>query len=300
MAGKNGSRNHADEDQYDFLNRKNKKRRTERNPLGAGRPSREAEEFEKWEQFLDNPREYVAAGLSKMFTGREGHDERYNSTSNRPNYFRPVEFILKRFLPRREVEKIDTEALDGTINEKGNILLDEILKKMAIPVAIGAGAALWYQLENINKKTIFTEEEWNNMSDNEKNMFDEAIRRTREILVKDTEEEEEYEEVPLIPPIDEPEDDRRDEVTPDLPIEEPPPDDYVEPVIDPDEGFTQENPDEQEPEEEEEEPEQDLGSDEPEPIFSEPITDTDEEREEIREDLTEEKDEEEQTFDRSL
>ena len=112
---------------------------TERNPKGAGRPSREWSKFKEYEQFKENPTRWIARYMPEVFAGFGGGGaaDRGGDVERKPP--RIMARILELVFPKKEIEKMNMDKIDQGIYDAAKVVGPHMLPGFVKPLGWALG-----------------------------------------------------------------------------------------------------------------------------------------------------------------
>ena len=160
-------------DEYRRKKRGSGKAPSSTNPRGAGRPTKEWEEYREFLEWQRLRGEGISPrslrGIFEEWAGpADGRSDRGGKT-DRP---RIVGKLLETLgWKKKDIEKIKVDKLDKALVDTTSYLAPYIIPKLMIPIGILAGVGIWYGVETITLTHEFTEEEWNKLSPDQQGRF---------------------------------------------------------------------------------------------------------------------------------
>ena len=161
---------------------------TERNPKGAGRPSREWSAYKEYEQFKANPTRWLARYMPEVFSGvgGSGAADRGGDTERKPP--RIMGRILELFATKKEVEKLNMDKIDQGIYDTAKYVAPHVVPSFVKPLGWALGLSALYVAEEIPKTDKYTSKEWAEMPQKIKDKYyhveteGETIYATRKLM----------------------------------------------------------------------------------------------------------------------
>ncbi|MHA1330409.1 MAG: hypothetical protein ACTSR2_04950 [Candidatus Hodarchaeales archaeon] len=156
----------------EFLKATRGHRKTPRNPKGAGRPSRTAEEYREFLAWKEAKKAGILQPLGELIGRVAGRGETGDSRSTKTSGRGLIQRVLSLIFEEKEIKKMKFDKVDEGIERTYKHLAPWVMPVLLKPAAIVAGLSLLYGLEHWVRWTYtFSVEEYANLDEYYKKGF---------------------------------------------------------------------------------------------------------------------------------